>query len=171
MFDILQQKPNDILSIGDLLDESFGKDRLEKTAYRLRDNINPVAELCFVLRDGGQLLASLQFWPVLIKQAQGAELEALLLGPIAVQEKLQGQGHGIRLMQHALEKARKLGHKRVILVGDEAYYKRVGFSRALAQGLTMPGPVDQNRLLGHELVPGALKNIKGRISRITRSAE
>lgn len=166
MFDIKQKKPKNIPLIEGLLDETFGKERIIKTAYRLRDGVEPVAELCFVMTDRSELVASLQFWPILIQQEQGKSLEALLLGPIAVKQDLRGQGHGIGLMRHALEKARLLGHERVILVGDEAYYKRVGFCRSLAQGLSMPGPVDENRLLGHELVEGALKDVQGQITKI-----
>ncbi|MBL4801661.1 MAG: N-acetyltransferase [Emcibacter sp.] len=158
-------KQNDISSVTVLLDENFGKDRQSKTAYRLRDAVSPLAELCFVVRIEGKLEASLQFWPIEMGE-QGAAVDALLLGPIAVSQEYRGQGLGLKLMEHGLNIARKLGHSRVILVGDESYYKKVGFSRKMALHLEMPGPVDKERLLAQELVPGAMQDVKGMISKI-----
>jgi predicted N-acetyltransferase YhbS len=51
----------------------------------------------------------------------------------------------------------------VVLVGDEAYYGRVGF-KAIPKGrVTMPGPVDHSRLLVAELVDGAFTDVSGAI--------
>ena len=51
----------------------------------------------------------------------------------------------------------------MILVGDAPYYGRFGFSRAVTKGLILPGPVDEARFLGLELVPGALAGALGRV--------
>jgi len=49
----------------------------------------------------------------------------------------------------------------VLLVGDEAYYGRLGF-RPIPRGqITLPGPVDPARLLAAELVDGALTSYSG----------
>jgi predicted N-acetyltransferase YhbS len=51
----------------------------------------------------------------------------------------------------------------VLLVGDEAYYSRVGF-KPVPKGLaTMPGPVDYSRLLVAELAGGAFTDVSGEI--------
>jgi len=165
MFCIKAQKTNDLSKVAVMLDEAFGVDRMNKTAYRLRDGILPLSELSFVGRIDGHMKATLQFWPVLIK-GEGDTLDALLLGPIAVAEDCRGQGFGLKLMRHGLDRARELGHSRVILVGDESYYKKVGFSRDLARGLELPGPVDKSRLLAQELVSESLKGVKGMVSKI-----
>lgn len=155
---IEMQKDSDLADIEALLDSAFGVDRYTKAAYRLREGVAAESGLSFIIRAEGALLATLRFWAVDI-----AHTPALLLGPIAVRASRQGQGCGIRLMEHGLKIAQSLGHKIVILVGDEAYYRRVGFSHALAQGLTMAGQGDISRILARELVPGALNNISGRI--------
>lgn len=165
MFCISNIKPNDISRITEMLDESFGVDRFVKAVYLLRDGVEPLTELSFVVRMDGVVAASLQFWPVMIGSSEAGHA-ALLLGPIAVRPEYRGQGIGLNLMSHGLTRAKDLGHSRVILVGDEPYYQKVGFSRRLAQGLDMPGQVDHRRLLAQELVPGAMDGIKGMISRI-----
>ena len=161
MLPITHQQDSDLKDIEMLLDECFGANRQVKTVYKLREGIPSVKDLCFVIREDGKLKASLQFWPVLIRADDGREWPALLLGPIAVKASKQGQGYGIALMEFALERAAELGHERVILVGDEPYYKRVGFSRALALNLSLPGPVDYTRLLARELAPGAMAGVSG----------
>ena len=64
---------------------------------------------------------------------------------------------GVRGLNQAL----KLGHRLILLVGDEPYYGRVGFRRVPFGKLLLPGPVDAARLLYLELVPGALEAVSG----------
>lgn len=168
MFHIEPYKQNNIHKIASLLDQAFGVDRVQKTVYRLREGVDPIGKLSFAGCYEGQQMASLQFWPVLIKDDETTH-EAILLGPIAVAEDFRGQGYGLQLMAHGLERAKTLGYKRVILVGDEVYYQKVGFSRALARNLKMPGPVDYDRLLAQELVSGAMGGVNGMISNINSS--
>ncbi len=165
MYQIIASKPNNLSEIDILLDQAFGANRQKKTAYRLRKAVPAVPGLSFVTMSDEVIIASLQFWPLLIKD-NDRSYEALLLGPIAVDNDYRGQGIGLDLMAHGLLEAKQQGHKRVILVGDETYYRKVGFSRSLALGLEMPGPVDKARLLAQELVPNALKGVKGMISKI-----
>jgi predicted N-acetyltransferase YhbS len=51
----------------------------------------------------------------------------------------------------------------VLLVGDEAYYSRVGFAAVPKGRATMPGPVDYARLLMAELAEGAFTDVSGAI--------
>jgi predicted N-acetyltransferase YhbS len=67
------------------------------------------------------------------------------------------------LLQRALSDAKAQGHHLVLLVGDEPYYSRSGF-KAIPKGrVTMPGPVDPNRLLVAELVDGAFSDVAGAV--------
>ncbi|NIQ95637.1 MAG: N-acetyltransferase, partial [Desulfuromonadales bacterium] len=77
---------------------------------------------------------------------------ALLLGPIAVHPTRQGEGLGGLLLLDTLERARALGWQRVLLIGDEPYYRRFGFRQALTQNIDFPKPVNIERLLAKELV-------------------
>jgi predicted N-acetyltransferase YhbS len=87
-----------------------------------------------------------------------------LLGPLVVDCKMQGQGLGRALMQHAINTARVLGHDSILLVGDATYYNRFGFELSNTRSLHLPGPVDRHRFLGLELTPGALDGAEGLVS-------
>lgn len=142
-----------------LLDVSFGIDRRIKSSYRLREGNHPVPGLSMVIRDAELGLAgTISFWPLRIGPDGAA---ALLLGPLAVHPERQNLGIGLALMRQGLARATAMGHRLVLLVGDEPYYGRAGF-RKLPPGLIgMPGPVNADRFLYLELVPGALAGIAG----------
>ena len=67
-------------------------------------------------------------------------------------------------MVHVLAAAKARGHRAVILLGDAPYYTRFGFSGEKTSGLMLPGAFERDRLLGLELVPGALDGALGMIA-------
>ena len=140
--------------------ESFGPGRFAKSAYRLREGVNPVAPLSFVAVEQDILRGSVRFWPIRV----GGH-EELLLGPLAVQSDQRGRGIGIALMQAGIEAARQGPWRGILLVGDEPYYAKVGFSRLPPGRVKFPGPVDQNRILGLSLKAGELLTLSGEVRR------
>jgi len=160
--EITAETPEDFADIEALLDVAFGADRWSKTVYRLREGVASIAELDCVIRDGGVLKGSLRFWPVVLGPVR---VPALLLGPVAVAPADRGKGYARALIRRDLELARRLGYRIVLLVGDEPYYGQFGFTRRLTTKLSLPGPVDLDRFLGLELVPGALTGIAGEVRR------
>jgi predicted N-acetyltransferase YhbS len=109
---------------------------------------------------GGRIIGRVRVWNV----ALGGGRPAVLLGPLAVHPDWRSRGVGAALMQRALRNARLTGHRAVLLVGDAAYYERFGFSADKTGALVLPGLTEQHRLLGLELVPGALDGVHGAIT-------
>ncbi len=141
-----------------LLDLAFGRRRSAKTSQRLRDQRLPADGLAFSARtDGGRVIGTIRLWHI----SAGAKRPALLLGPLAVHPSFRRKGIGSALVRAALAKAQALGHAAVLLVGDEPFYRRFGFCRALTEQLRLPGPFDRDRFLGLELAPGALASARG----------
>lgn len=139
---------------------SFGPGRYAKSAYRLREGVDPVLGLSFVAVDREDILGSIRFWPVAI----GME-KSLLLGPLAVRPGLRGRGIGIALMTRAIDEARSQGHASIVLVGDEPYYVRVGFARLAPGRVRFPGPVDPARVLGLSLQHNVVLTLQGEVRR------
>ena len=160
MWKIRAEEPADCAAIEALVARSFGPGRFAKTAWRLRDGVDPQAGLGFVAMEDGILRGSVRFWPVFVGHEQ-----ALLLGPLAVQTDQRGRGIGIALMQRGIDEARAQGHRAIILVGDPPYYARVGFSPLQRGRVRLPGPVDPSRVLGLALVEGALDLFEGPVLR------
>ena len=106
----------------------------------------------------GRLVGTVRLWNV----RAGRGRPALLLGPLAVHPDYRSRGVGAALMRRALGEAARLGHAAVLLVGDAAYYGRFGFIAEKTQMLRLAG-ADPARLLGLELLPGALTGAHGAI--------
>jgi predicted N-acetyltransferase YhbS len=154
------ERAEDQARIEALTEAGFGPGRYAKSAYRLREGVDPVAELGFVAVEKKILRGSVRFWPVKV----GEDL-ALLLGPLAVESAERGRGIGISLMQAGIAKAKDTGWGAILLVGDEPYYGRVGFTKIPAGRVRFPGPVDANRLLGLALRDGAWEKFSGAVRR------
>lgn len=159
MYDLSQETADDWWEVEALYDTAFGLGRTGLSSYRLREDVEPVQDLCFVARDEDGILAGcIRYWPV--KVGRG---DALLLGPIAVHPTRQGEGLGGVLMAHSLDEARSAGWARVLLVGDASYYSRFGFERI--DGVEMPPPTNPERVLGQALVSGGFDGVSGLVSR------
>jgi predicted N-acetyltransferase YhbS len=155
---ILAETSNDAQAIERLHDRTFGPGRFVLSAYRLREHVDHLQDLSFTARIGTLLVGSVRLLPVVIGQTS-----ALLLGPLTVEPPFRGRGIGRALLERALGEAKARGHRLVLLVGDEAYYSRVGFKAVPKGRATMPGPVDYSRLLVAELADGAFDNVSGPI--------
>jgi len=154
----LAETSNDAQAIERLHDRTFGPGRFVLSAYRLREHVDHLQDLSFTARIGTLLVGSVRLLPVVIGQTS-----ALLLGPLTVEPPFRGRGIGRALLERALGEAKARGHRLVLLVGDEAYYSRVGFKAVPKGRATMPGPVDYSRLLVAELADGAFDNVSGPI--------
>ena len=160
MIKIRQELPHDIAAREALLDAAFGACRFAKTSERLREGRLPAPGLAFSALDDEGLVGTVRLWNV--RAESGGDM--LLLGPLAVAQSERGTGLGSALMRHALTRAEALGHRGVILVGDEPYYRRFGFRADLTAGLDLPGPVDRARFLGAEFVASALQGARGLVT-------
>jgi predicted N-acetyltransferase YhbS len=124
-----------------LLDEAFGANRHQRTAYLLRKGVPVIDFLSFAATDDGSVVGSIQCWPVSV-----GETPLILVGPVAVAPDRQGQGLGHRLM-HAALAATKPTDAPMVMIGDPEYYGRFGFHAAGTAGWTLPGPWEPTRLL------------------------
>jgi predicted N-acetyltransferase YhbS len=119
---ILAETANDAQAIERLLARTFGPGRFVLSAYRLREHVDHLLDLSFTARIGTLLVGSVRQLPVLV-----GDTKALLLGPLTVEPPFRSRGVGRALLDRALKDAKTRGHRLVLLVGDEAYYGRVGF--------------------------------------------
>ncbi len=154
------ERPADALAREALLDRAMGRERLFKPSERLRRGREPAEGLALVARDhAGNLVGTVRLWHV-----HAGDTPALLLGPLAVDTALQGDGIGAGLMRLAIARANMIGHAGIILVGDPEYYARFGFTAEATTGLIMPAPVERRRFLGLELKAHGLADGSGPVT-------
>jgi predicted N-acetyltransferase YhbS len=155
-FTILTEKPEDAAAIERLHERTFGPGRYVRTAYRIREKTAHQLDLSYTARIGTLLVGSVRLTRICI-----GDTPALLLGPLTLEPPFRDRGIGKAMMERALQDAKEKGHRLVVLVGDEPYYKRVGFKRVPNGAIRMPGPADPARILAAELTEGALQGVSG----------
>lgn len=138
----------------------FGPGRYARSAYRLREGIEPDPALSFVACVGTLLVGSIVMTGIRIGDAP-----ALLLGPLTVEPAFRSGGIGEALVVRSIAAATASGHRLVLLVGDLPYYARVGFRLVPDDRIVFCGPVDPARLLYRELVEGAFASVAGPVRR------
>lgn len=157
MFRLYPERPEDSHEVDQLFDLAFAPGRTALSSYRLRDGVDPLADLSCVVRDEYDALAgAVRYWPVLLSGQP-----VLLLGPIAVHPTRQGEGLGAMLMSQSLALAEAAGWRHVLLVGDAPYYKRFGFSQV---PVAFPPPTNPDRILGRVLGDGDPEVLRGPVS-------
>lgn len=146
-----------------LLDRAMGEGRLRKSSEKLRRGRLPAEGLALAALDERHaLVGTVRLWNVVAGfDAANKPVNALLLGPLAVDPLASGLGIGSALMRQAIAKAKALGHGAILLVGDPEYYERFGFTAQSTGNLAMPGPFEKRRLLALELKAGHLAGAHG----------
>ena len=163
-YKIIPERPTDAQLIDALLDRTFGFDRKQRTVYLMREGLPPIHSLCFsAIEEDGGLLGSIRYWAIIVGSDPG-----ILLGPLAVEPALQGQGIGRALVRYSLAEAAALGHGLCLVVGDPEYYRPFGFVSAAQVGIILPGPVEPARFQAAELCPGVLARTGGLVRRADR---
>lgn len=143
----------DQAAIEALLDRAFGPGRFVKSSERVREFADFAPELSFCAWEEGRLLGVVRMW----RAAVGGQ-PVVFLGPLAVDQSQRKLGLGGLLVERACEAAAKAGEPCVLLVGDEPYFARFGFSAEAARDVRMTSPVDQRRVLVRG-APAALNGV------------
>ena len=144
------ERPQDGPLADGLIDRAFGPGRFAKVSERVREFAAFAPELSICAWRDGRLLGVARQWRVRV-----GETPVVFLGPFAVEQGERSAGFGARLIARACEAAAAAGETHVLLVGDEPYFARVGFTAAAGRQVVMPGPVDQRRVLVRTLWPNA----------------
>jgi len=153
---VAPEKPEDYCLVEKLAEEAFGPGRFTRTAFRLREGVPHEPDLSFVTWIGGQPIASVRLTKIWVGENLG-----LLLGPLVVSNAYKNKGFGARLMTTVVDAARTAGHEWILLVGDYPYYQRFGFEAVEPGKISLPGPVDPQRLLICPLQNGAANKVSG----------
>jgi len=159
------EQPDDATAIEELHRETFGPGRFSRAAYRLREGVEHDSNLSFLALADDNIVASVRMTPIEIGGQPG-----LLLGPLVVLPAFKGQSAGKTLVRMCVAAACKARHKVILLVGDEEYYGPLGFIRLPPFTITLPGPVDPDRVLVAGLAEGALDRLCGRATRVAGKA-
>lgn len=163
---IRQERPEDHREVEHLTREAFWNvyrpgcvEHL--IAHQLRKSDGFVPDLDLVAVKNGEIVGNILYSRAVIEDDNG-NTEVLCFGPLSVHPAHQRQGTGTALVRASLDKARELGYRAVVILGDPAYYYRFGFVAARTYGITMEDGSTPDELLALELTGDALGGVSGR---------
>jgi predicted N-acetyltransferase YhbS len=155
---LMPETPAHDAEIDHINEEAFGPGRFTRAAYNIREGGPHERHLSFVALHNSEVVASVR-----LTRVAAGDGRALLLGPLAVRPTHKNLGIGRELIKISVEAAQKAGALAVMLVGDEPYYGPLGFKRIPRGQVSMPRPVDLDRILAYELAPGAVAALQGEV--------
>lgn len=123
-----------------------------------------IPELDLVMESEGEIIGHVMFSKADISCDDGSTLPILTFGPISIAPAFKRQGYGIRLLRHALDKAREMGYGAVCIEGNIDFYRNAGF--VLASSLHIHYHAEPREdivpyFLGLELRPDYLNGVEG----------
>ena len=136
------EKAKDANEISRLLQRGFSSGHRHRNIWKLRQG-ERIEALSLVAEsdDDVVLLGSIRFWAIRI-----AGVPSVLLGPLAVDPHLRGQGIGRALVLEGLKRARQNVWQFCFVSGDHDYYTKFGFIKLRATDLILPAPIEDERL-------------------------
>lgn len=166
---IRQEQPRDYREVENLTREAFWNvyrpgctEHYVLNQYRTNPDFIP--ELDLVLEEDNRIIGHVMFSHAVIKSDDGCDIPILTFGPISILPAYKRKGYGLRLLQHALDKARAMGFGAVCMEGNIDFYKQAGFVVASILGIHYHGEPREDPVpyfLALELQPGYLAGVEG----------
>ena len=128
-----------------------------------RTNPDFIPELNLVMEEDGRLIGHVMFSRAELVLDDGTKRPSWTFGPISIHPDYQRKGYGLKLLQHALEKARQLGIGFLCMEGNINFYRHAGFDLASKLGIhyhAEPRDAEVPYFLAQELIPGWLNGIE-----------
>ena len=150
-----------------------------------RTNPDFIPELDFVMEDGNKIIGHVMFSrasltpnpsipsktcpTIAFPTGEGSDdpsqqvegpVPSWTFGPISIHPDYKRKGYGLKLLQHALEKAREMGVGFICMEGNIDFYKHAGFCLASKLNIhyhDFPRDAEVPFFLAQELIPGWLK--------------
>lgn len=164
---IRQVQKSDYKGIYELVKEAFttaevtnGKEQDYVNEVRMKKEYLPQLE--FVAEEDGNFVGHILLSEAKITTKNG-EHSCLYIAPVCVSLAYRNRGIGEKLIKYASKEGIKLGFDAIFLVGNPKYYGRFGFKQTSFFGIKNISEVPDEVVLGCELIPNALYNIKGTI--------
>jgi RimJ/RimL family protein N-acetyltransferase/predicted N-acetyltransferase YhbS len=125
-----------------------------------RDNPDFIPELDFVMEEADRIIGHIMFSKAELILPDGTHKPSWTFGPISIHPDCKRKGYGLRLLNHALDKAREMGVGFLCMEGNIDFYKHAGFGLASKFNIhyhDFPKEDDVPFFLAQELIPGWLK--------------
>ncbi len=87
-----------------------------------------IKDLSLVLEKDNEIIGHIMFVETTLKA--NTDIPIVIFGPVSILPKYQKQGYGTELITYAINKAKTMGYKGIVITGDPDFYHRFGFLSA-----------------------------------------
>ncbi len=129
--------------------------------HKLRDSAAFIKGLDFVACDSNRIVGAVICPKAKIEDEKSQEFTVLSL-IVAVLPSYQKRGIGSRLVKRAMDDARSLGFKGIVIFGSPEYYLRFGFMNAKEYGIQTSEGENFDAFMALQLSEHSLDRIRGR---------
>ena len=165
---IRQEQPSDYREVENLTREAFWNIYRPGCTehfvlHRFRDNPDFIPELDLVMEEDGCIIGHVMFSKAELVLDDGTKRPSWTFGPISIHPDYKRKGYGLKLLTHALEKAREMGIGFLCMEGNIDFYSQAGFGLASKLGIhyhAEPRDAEVPYFLAQELIPGWLNGIE-----------
>ena len=129
-----------------------------------RTNPDFIPELDLVMEEDGRIIGHVMFSKAELDLGNGTSRQSWTFGPISIHPDYKRKGYGLKLLNHALDKARQMGIGFICMEGNIEFYKHAGFDLASKLNIHyhgMPANDEVPFFLAQELIPGYWGNHEG----------
>src|SRR5213594_5213203 len=130
--EVRNQRPEDSAAIQKVHTKAFGGPSEAKLVRLISERKKALISLVAVSDDS--VVGHILFSRVTIDNVPAA-FNGIGLAPVAVLPTFQRRGIGSKLIREGLERCKQARYDAVVVLGDPAYYSRLGFVRAADFGL------------------------------------
>lgn len=160
--EIRVEQPSDYAAIDEVHEMAFSRPDEGILVDKIRKSDTYIPELSFVALIDGKIVGHVLFSIVHIDAEQ--KKPVLALAPLAVLPEYQNKGVGSKLTLHGIKRARELGWRAMIVLGQATYYPRFGFEPAHKYGIQCPFPLnDPGAFMAMELQEDSLVDSMGAV--------
>ncbi len=131
--------------------------------HTMRGHKDYIPELSFVIEEDGEIIGSIHFTHAWVITPKGEEIPILSFGPVCITPELHRKGYGRALISHAIENAKALGYRAIVLGGFPYHYKPYGFAGSKKYNIAMTDGKFYTGIMMLPLYDGALDTISGKI--------
>ena len=130
---------------------------------RFRANPDFIPELDFVMEEDGRIIGHVMFSKAELVLDDGTRKPSWTFGPISIHPDYKRKGYGLKLLNYALDQARKMGVGFLCMEGNIDFYRLAGFDYAHKLCIHYHAEPRESLVpyfLAQELIPGWLGGIE-----------
>lgn len=106
--------------------------------HQLRQDECFMVNLAYVIEDGSEIIGHINYSIGYIDYGD-EKIDAVVLGPVAIEKNHRNQGLGSKLIEYTLNIAKNQEIPFIMVIGDENYYNKFGFVSASKYNLYLDG--------------------------------